>query len=54
MNKPYDAVVSEINHLLTDNRLSVAETLNAMKNIRDHVEPWIDALQEDLAKEAGE
>ncbi len=49
--KPYDKIISAINGLLGDKRLSIAEVLDAMENIRDHVEPWIDALQGDLDDE---
>ena len=50
--KSYDKAISAIDGILHDKRLSTAEALDAMENIRDYVEPWIDALEGDLANEA--
>lgn len=46
--KAHDAIISAINRLLKDERLSTPEVLDAMENIRNHVDLWIDALQDDL------
>lgn len=50
MAKPYETAIEHIKATCLDRRLSIAESIDAMENIRDFAVEWIDALQGDLAE----
>jgi hypothetical protein len=47
----YDRAIREIDSIIRNTKAPLSETIDALENIRDHIEPWIDALQEDLRAE---
>lgn len=48
MTKPYYKIINDIDRLLGNKKITTEEALDAMKNIRDHAEFWIEALGGDL------
>ncbi len=49
--KAYDKVIQAIEGLSADKSLSAVEAMEAMENIREHVESWIDTLRGDVRDE---
>lgn len=52
--KVYERIIKAIDELIGSTKLPASVTLDALENIRDHVEPWIDAIQDDVDREVTE
>jgi len=54
MTNHFDKIIRVIGDLLGDRKLSTAEALDVLENVRDYIEPWIYSLNGDLDDKADE
>ncbi len=54
MSNPWDSSLEYITDHCLSSRLSTEQSLEAMENVRDYAEEWVDALKDDLAAGAAE
>ena len=53
MTKAYDKAIAAVDDAIVKNRsLTPEEAVEALENVRDHVEFWIDAIQGDIDEAA--
>lgn len=52
--KVYKPIIEAIDDLITNTKLPASVTLDALQNIYDFIEPWIDSIQDDVDREVAE